>query len=177
MGTTAHISSVRALQELIQVLETRWLPETEEIEGSYAWESLPMQEFIPGLEESLVVPPGKFLDVGCGIGSKLLVAQSYGFQVSGLEVRPEYVSVARIICPNADVILGDAMEFTRYGEYDFIYCYRPFKEDSKEDQLEDRIIAQMKSGAWVFLPHRNWLPQTERGNMHWMGTPIWRKAW
>lgn len=107
----------------------------------------------------------------------MLIAREYGWRVTGLELRPELASAARRLLPEAEVIQADAMDFDRYGEFDFIYCYRPFKDDATEDALEERIITQLKTGAWLFLPHRNWLPHTERGELHWMGTPIWRKVW
>lgn len=166
------------LGRVIRQLEQAWLPPPPPIDlERYSWESLPLEQFLPGLLEAAVVKPGRFLDVGCGIGTKMLVAREFGYSVSGIEIYPEYAARARGMLPEAEIIEGDVEGFDRYGEYDFLYCYRPFKNDEREDALEDQIIGQMKTGAWLFLPHRNWLPGTERSGLHWMGTPLWRKAW
>ena len=169
--------SFARLSAVIDRLERGWLPDSPQLDGLYAWEPLPLHQFLEGLDVASVVPPGRFLDVGCGIGTKLLIASQYGYEVSGLELRPEYLEAARRLVPEARLIQGDAMEFEGYGEFDFLYCYRPFVDDEQEDELERRMLVQLKVGAWIYLPHRSWLPIEARGDLHMMGTPIWRKAW
>lgn len=167
----------KALADFVRRLELALVPPTQEMPGLYGWEPLPLDQFLDGLDIASVTARGKFLDVGCGIGTKLVLANNDGWQVTGLDIRPEFLAEAAKLCPEAALIEADAREFNSYGDYDFIYCYRPLVDDEAEDRLEEQIVSQLKTGAWLFLPHRAWLPGTERSDLHWMGTPLWRKAW
>lgn len=103
----------------------------------------------------------KYLEVGCGIGTKLhIVHNILGVQdVTGLEISPELARIARAwfgYFPKEDgfskqywaesvkILDGDAMEFAEYGNYDVIYAYAPQRNSYP---LYNRIIEQMKPGA------------------------------
>lgn len=92
----------------------------------------------------------KFVDVGCGIGSKLALAQAFGFVTYGVEIDPELAKIARRICygGSMNIIEGDALE-QDYGEYDVVYFYRPFAEEKLEKRLEQRIVTTAKPGAII----------------------------
>ncbi len=95
---------------------------------------------------------GRFLDVGCGIGTKLLLARFLGWgDVTGIELRPEYGEVARRLCPEADVFVADAFEWDGYGEFDVVFMYRPCIPDDLERHLEDRVLSLMKPNAHAFF--------------------------
>ena len=85
--------------------------------------------------------PGRtFLDVGCGEGDKLQIATELGFEATGLELREEYASAARQVCPR--VIVGNALDFTGYGNYDVIYTYQIMARDQDLRALEIESCAR-----------------------------------
>lgn len=60
------------------------------------------------------LPPGSsLLDVGCGIGgSSRILAQTYGFQVTGITISPQQVNRAQALTPagvDATFVVGDAL--------------------------------------------------------------------
>jgi SAM-dependent methyltransferase len=91
---------------------------------------------------------GKFLDVGCGPGTKMLLAQEiFGLDVHGIELNPEMAAKANEQFPDR-VITGDALNGDGlYTVQDIIWLYRPFKDGTKEDELERLIMHRMKPGA------------------------------
>ncbi len=103
---------------------------------------------------------GRFLDVGCGMGEKVFLAFALGrfSQCDGLEYDAKMAAVAdflfnRIATPDrypVCIIQGDALEFDRYGDYDVVYMYRPFREREPMSRLVRRIAAQLKPGAIMF---------------------------
>lgn len=92
----------------------------------------------------------KFVDVGCGIGSKLILANdlSLGVDLVGIEIETSYAEVARKLVPSADIRCQDAMTVD-YSEFDVIYFYCPFRDLKKERALEEHIVNTAKSGAYI----------------------------
>lgn len=146
--------------------------------GRYKYIPLSIETFLSSIDVAkqvidLYFPVGKqvrkkkFLDVGCGIGTKLLLAGSQ-FETFGLEINSKYAEMARQLvdigystCDCKDdkdcgfrhakthIFEGDALKFNRYDEFDVIYFYRPFQDDRKQRRLEAQIIEQAKEGAVV----------------------------
>jgi cyclopropane fatty-acyl-phospholipid synthase-like methyltransferase len=53
------------------------------------------EDFLGQLDRS----PGKHvLDIGCGLGSSAFVASRYGCRVTGIDLTPEYVETAKVLC-------------------------------------------------------------------------------
>lgn len=91
----------------------------------------------------------RFLDVGAGIGTKLLVAEGLGLRATGIEIRPEYIEVARRLELNVE--LADAMTWDRYAEFDIVYAYRPMMTQESQAVLDARIQTMMRPGGVLFL--------------------------
>ena len=102
--------------------------------------------------------PPHFVDVGCGIGTKLVAAHSilrYSYQITGIEYFKPYAKVAKALTenqPDTHIIIGNALQQS-YEAYDIIYFYCPMSDRAKEVKLECRIIATAKPGA-LFIPFR-----------------------
>jgi SAM-dependent methyltransferase len=101
------------------------------------------------LYEAMTEAPGdRFLDIGCGPGSKLLIAQEhYGLDAYGIDRVPEYVAAAREAGLKADV--ADALDWTGYGDFDLIWFYRPMADPALQAQLEWHVWNSMAPGAIV----------------------------
>ena len=109
--------------------------------------------------------PGRFLDIGSGIGEKPFLAYAIGkfSQCDGLEYDPRTTAVAdylmATLAPQTPypirTIEGDALEFDSYGDYDVIYMYRPFNNRLMMGRLVRRVAQQMKEGALLFDPLGN----------------------
>jgi SAM-dependent methyltransferase len=135
----------------MSVLERRWVPQVDGKgrEGSYPYIPLPLAQFLAGMETARAhfaeidkhrAHPRRFLDAGCGIGTKLSLASNLGWDVTGLEFVPEYIEAAWELCSNAALLNVDVREFKEWRKFDLIYTYRPGRRrrDDGPHRLRDR---------------------------------------
>ena len=90
---------------------------------------------------------GRFLDVGCGVGTKVILANQIFSHASGLEFDKAYHKIASSLAESGmawgcEFIQSDAMKFDRYDEYNVIYLYRPMRDATKQTRLEKRIAKE-----------------------------------
>lgn len=123
--------------------------------------------------------PVSFLEVGCGQGRNMLLAQYSRIlmieKISGFDFNPELVTIGRTAMGYGDAIyLADAMEVD-YSGYDVIYAYRLFSDPEMQTQLEARIVAGMRRGAYYIGCNSE--DMTRYPGMHRVGdrTEIWKK--
>lgn len=108
------------------------------------------------LAQDRVTPP-RFLDVGCGGGTKVIAASAVFDVAHGIELDAECVDRAkaflhRIGAQGPQIDQADALQFDDYGHYDIIYFYRPMKTGNLATQLEDRILSQVSPGTILIGP-------------------------
>lgn len=106
----------------------------------------------------LAAPP-IFLEIGCGIGAKLVVAAKvFGFHVVGFDYNSHYVQDAhdllqsRGVLPlvfKMDALNESAVDY--YGTADIIYLNRPFVHLDKQAELEKFVTSSMHPGAYIIL--------------------------
>lgn len=102
--------------------------------------------------------PPRFLDVGCGGGTKIWAALPFFPKACGLENNPTQVKVgaaamAKLNAPEGCIMEADARRFTNYANYDVIYFYRPLKDPVGLKEMEDQIMAQAKPGTLLIAPY------------------------
>lgn len=100
----------------------------------------------------------RFLDVGCGAGTKVMGAARYFHEVAGLEFDPGYVKVAgellqRANLGRADVIQADALSYQNYDRFNIIYFFRPLRDHNKLLALERRITSTAKTQTLLIAPY------------------------
>lgn len=102
--------------------------------------------------------PPRFLDVGCGGGTKIWAALPFFPQACGLENNPTQVKVgaaamAKLDAPENCIMEADARQFSSYSNYDVIYFYRPLKDPVGLKKMEDQIMAQARPGTILIAPY------------------------
>ncbi len=151
-------------------------------EKSYAHIPFGNVHFIQGLQSTRqwISSPAselKFLDVGCGIGTKVFLAQSLGFDAYGLEWNAPYLEVARKFYKDYDedrdptFIEGNALEFNRYDQYDIIYWYGPISRGISNEEIAALLLNQMKPGAILFSGDKHYVQQVSRDFKHYKVDP------
>lgn len=128
-------------------------------------------EFIPlGLERFItqmnvirgLTKVKEFIDVGCGIGTKLALAKAslkYCGQTkfNGVEITKNYVCAARKLLSRleipGEIIEADALTID-YHRYDVIYFYSPLINDDMEKALEQRIVTTAREGSFILANRR-----------------------
>lgn len=160
-----------ALGELVDRLERGWYgAEFWDDPREHIYAPWPIKEFVTALSTVREATENvAYLEVGCGIGSKLVLAAFMGFDVTGIEKRERYVAVARHLCPEARVEVAEARGYG-YRAFDVIYCYRPFVDDDLEAALEAEITAGSRPGTILILPDRDPGPSWQR-----LAPNVWRR--
>lgn len=133
--------------------------------GCFADIALPIQPFDRLMSASyrvgLAQDPRRalrFLDVGCGGGTKVFAATRFFAQSDGLELDPGYADAARrtlhmIGASRSTIIQADALTFGAYSDYDVIYFYRPLRTDALLAEMELRIIETARPGTILVAPY------------------------
>lgn len=89
----------------------------------------------------------RFIDVGCGIGTKVFLASTLFSEAHGIEIDDNYITTGLNIIKhcspeytsNLSLKKRDALQFSHYRDYDVIYIYRPFHNVEKQNELEEKI--------------------------------------
>jgi SAM-dependent methyltransferase len=128
----------------------------------------------------------RFLDVGCGPGNVMLIAESLGFLPTGIEYNPSLVRRApypRLELYSAENARGiyqqDAFKFVHYGDFDVVYLYCPVANHGLEVMLENLIESQLKKGAIYIANTKKDKSIMANPRFEFLGAendlPIWRK--
>lgn len=122
-------------------------------------------------------PQPRLLDVGCGIGNVLLVAEQFGFEVYGIEKDEYPFQVAARLIGEERIAQADIWTYEGYGEYEVIYYYRPFSGREQQLRFERLIEDRMKTGGILIANHKNSeaIGQDSRFERLSPSLPIWRK--
>lgn len=119
----------------------------------------------------------RLLDVGCGIGNVLLIAEQFGFDVYGIEKDEYPFLVAAKLIGEERIAQADIWTYEGYGNYDVIYYYRPFSGREQQLRFEKLIEDNMKTGAILIANHKNSeaIAQDRRFERLSPSLPIWQK--
>lgn len=161
-GTVAATLS-RAAQ-----LDRQWMRKVPETDRRYTpWMPFSIPAFIALLAEAMpeaqeIRGDLRFLDIGCGPGSKMLIARDlFGLGAGGFDRVPEYTAAARSIGLNADD--ADAEHYTAYGSFSVIWFNRVARDPVIQARIEKRVWRDAAPGTVVIGanlegPPPSWLP-------------------
>ncbi|MFA6498597.1 MAG: class I SAM-dependent methyltransferase [Desulfurivibrionaceae bacterium] len=128
-------------------------------------------------QENQTTSPPRLLDVGCGIGNVLLIAEQFGFEVYGFEKDEYPYRVAAKLIGEERITQADIWTYESYDKYEVIYYYRPFSGREQQLRFERLIEDTMKTGAILIANHKNseGINQDSRFERLSPALPIWRK--
>ena len=119
----------------------------------------------------------KFIDVGCGIGNILLIAEQFGFDVYGIEKDEYPFQVATRLIGDDQISQDDIWTYDRYNVYDVIYYFRPFSDREPQLRFEKLIEDNLKVGGILIANHKNsdGISADKRFEKLSENLPIWQK--
>lgn len=171
--TERVFNPIAALSMAVERLEAAWLPtELSKHPEFFDYQPTPMPTFVEDLEVAIRHASGsRYLEVGCGIGTKMIIAQAAGLEVHGIESREQYVATARHLCPEATIEIADARHYGNYRAFDIVFCYRPLISEDGMERLERFLDAELDKNVVLILPYRSmhpygWAPVEADVNSH-----------
>lgn len=139
-------------------------------DGSYSYIPLNIVRFLDlltatgellSLDQDFAKPgqlyrPVRFLEVGCGTGRNVMIAQASQLlhleACAGFDINSDQVETGRRAFGLADELsVADALTFD-YSGFDVVYSYRPFENGKLQRQLEQRFAETMDTGAYLLSP-------------------------
>lgn len=179
---------IRAYETMLQVLPTE-VTEKKRAVGEFDYIPFNNDMFLEQLDATKSMIYGgrerpqarlHFVDVGCGVGSKVILAQDYFSRCSGIEITPTYAEVATTLLAacmrsrytgavQGGIIEGDARTID-YRLFDVIYFYCPMADSDKQFVLEEQIVKTAKVGAYI-------IANNKRHPSLWTDNPRLRRAW
>jgi hypothetical protein len=129
------------------------------------WMPFSVPAFIALLAEALPAADGDyFLGIGCGIGSKELLAREiFGLDAHGFDRVAEYVAAARSLGIDAET--ADALEYTGYGKAHILWFNRVARDPALQARIERHVWVHAQPGAVAICanldappPRDSWFP-------------------
>lgn len=147
MLPTRH-DTLTALHQVLCRLEERLAGPPVDSDEFFGYRPLPLAEFLAGMK-AVGEPCGRFLDLGCGVGTKLLIAHYLGWsELVGVEHDPALVELAGELVSEAEIVEADAFEFDCSG-FNVVYTYRICQSLDRQDALGLHIAATADPGTVV----------------------------
>jgi len=122
--------------------------------------------------------PPRFLDIGCGIGNVLLIAEQFGFDVRGIEKDPYSFPIAARLIGQDKIFQADIWSYEGYGDFEVLYYFRPFCQREQQLRFERLVEDRMRPGAVLIANHKNSdvIGQDPRFVRLATELPIWQKT-
>lgn len=117
------------------------------------------------------VPEGAhFIDVGSGIGDKVLLAKLvYGWTATGVEYSKYTHTIARRHIGKVvdNLIHGDAFADVDFSAYDLVYMYHPIANPVRMRDLFMHVAAHIKDGAIIAEMLPQYIDDSMNGTVEW----------
>ena len=134
------MSDVRGLLTSVRQIERQWQKQVDvgDQQMFTGWMPSDVAQFLVLLIEAIAEAPGNsFLEVGCGPGTKMMLAQGlFGLDVTGFDRVPEYVVAAKEHGLNV-------------AKFDIVFFNRPFRDREVQRDLEKLVYSKVRRGAVV----------------------------
>lgn len=101
-----------------------------------------------GIEKGVSV-----LDVACGTGVLFPDYIKRGAVVTGVDISPEMVKIAKKKFPDINVICGDAEKFSFSEKFDAIMIYNAFPHFTEPEKLIENLSRLLRAGGRLSVAH------------------------
>ena len=105
------------------------------------------------LDKGGIVKGRKVLDIACGTGVLFPDYIKRGAEVTGVDISPEMVRLAKDKFPCVEVIAADAEEYSFGGIYDAVMIYNAFPHFPNPERLLENLSLALKDGGRLTVAH------------------------
>jgi SAM-dependent methyltransferase len=159
LDAPSYLRTVQAVDEAWRTSDPEGLPP-----GGVPFLPMKVGDFALLLAEAVPAAGGvRFLDAGCGPGTKLWLAEYwYRLRVTGVDALPAHVAAANEGRDPPVAVQADLRDWAGFGGFDIVLLNRPV-QGSQMPVFERRVMAALAPGA--VLIHANGVtdPGTELG--------------
>lgn len=116
-----------------------------------------------------------FLDIGCGIGNVLLIAEQFDFEIFGLEKDDYPREIASSLLDTEQIYSTDIRQFNEYDKFDVLYYFCPLTDGQRE--FEKLIENSMKKGSILIANYKRdkGIEADKRFKRLHLQLPVWKK--
>ena len=158
------MSDVRDLMLNVRRIERDWQKKADigDEQMFTGWMPSDVAQFLILLIEAITEAPGRsFLEVGCGPGTKMMLARDlFGLDVTGFDRVEAYVTAARQ--QGLNVAQCDAADFDAYSKFDIVFFNRPFRDRQAQRDLENMVYRKIRRGAVVICMNLESQPPSDK---------------
>ena len=105
------------------------------------------------LDKGEITEGTRVLDVACGTGVLFPYYESRDVSVTGIDVSPEMVKIAKSKFPKAEVICGDAESYSFCNSFDAVMIYNAFPHFESPLKLFCNLSSALKKGGRLTVAH------------------------
>lgn len=105
------------------------------------------------LDGAEVAPGKRVLDVACGTGVMIPYYLDRGAQVTGIDISPEMVRIAREKFPDIPIFCGDVENTAFDGQFDCIVVYNAFPHFPEPAHLIEVLSSHLAPGGTLTVAH------------------------
>ena len=95
----------------------------------------------------------RVLDVACGTGVLFPDYKKLGADVTGIDISPEMVKIAKEKFPEAEVICGDVLDFSFKDKFDAVMIYNAFPHFAEPEKLIEKLSTLLKNSGRISIAH------------------------
>ena len=95
----------------------------------------------------------RVLDVACGTGVLFPDYKKLGADVTGIDISPEMVKIAKEKFPEAEVICGDVLDFSFKDKFDAVMIYNAFPHFAEPEKLIEKLSTLLKNSGRLSIAH------------------------
>ena len=118
-------------------------------------EQIPKDAIIEKILDNGGVEEGKdVLDVACGTGTLFPFYSEINVKsVTGIDISPEMVKIAKKKFPETEIICGDAEEYIFNKSFDVIMIYNAFPHFPNPEKLIENLARYLKDNGRISIAH------------------------
>lgn len=129
-------------------------------QGETPWDTNEPDPHLVELVRSGVITEGRALDIGCGTGTNVLWLAAQGFDVTGVDVSPRAIELAKAKSAGAEgrftfATLDILTDEIPSGPFDFVFdrgCFHVFDEPADRARFAERVAESLRpGGSWLSL--------------------------
>ena len=95
----------------------------------------------------------RILDVACGTGVLFPDYKRIGAVVTGIDISPEMVKIAKEKFPEAEIICGDVLDVSISEKFDAVMIYNAFPHFAEPEKLIEKLSLLLKGSGRISIAH------------------------